>query len=61
MAGKGSNGPGETWVYRDKDPPPAYSGENPQSTFRGYLRDLELWQAATDVPEDKQGLKLVQV
>ena len=49
------------WIYRDKEPPPAYGGENPQSTFRGYLRDLELWQAGTDIPEDKQGLKLVQV
>ena len=49
------------WVYRDKDPPPGYSGENPQSTFKAYLRDLDLWQAATDVPAEKQGLRLVQV
>ena len=49
------------WVYRDRDPPPAYRGENPSATFRGYLRDLELWQAASDVPVEKQGLKLVQV
>ena len=60
--GAQAGGTGDTgWVYRDKDPPPAYSGESPQTTFKGYLRDLELWQAATDVPEEKQGLKLVQV
>ena len=29
--------------------------------WREPLRDLELWQAATDVPAEKQGLKLVQV
>ncbi|CAE7498867.1 TY1B-DR1 [Symbiodinium sp. CCMP2592] len=52
---------GTGWVYRDKDPPPAYSGNNPQGTFKQYLRDLELWQACTDVPKEKQGLKLVQV
>eukprot|EP00439_Symbiodinium_sp_Y106_P019731 s637_g2.t1 len=43
------------------DPPGGYDGVNPQSTFKPYLRDLELWQAASDVPEEKQGLKLVQV
>ena len=56
-----ANGSEPGWVYRDKDPPPGYSGENPQSTFKGYMRDLELWKAGTDVPAEKQGLKLVQV
>ena len=56
-----TNGAESGWVYRDKDPPPGYSGENPQSTFKGYMRDLELWKAGTDVPAEKQGLKLVQV
>ena len=60
MAGTASAGEGG-WTYRDKDPPPGYDGVNPQSTFKPYLRDLELWQAASDVPEEKQGLKLVQV
>ena len=48
-------------MYQDKDPPPGYSGENPQSTFKTYLKDLELWRAGTDVPAEKQGLKLAQV
>ena len=48
------------WVFRDRDPPPSYGGENPQSTFRPFLRDLELWQASTDIPAEKQGVKLVQ-
>ena len=47
-------------MFRDRDPPPSYSGENPQSTFRPFLRDLELWQASTDIPVEKQGVKLVQ-
>ena len=56
-----TNGAEPGWVYRDKDPPPGDSGENPQATFKGYMRDLELWKAGTDVPAKKQGLKLVQV
>ncbi|CAE7887444.1 GIP, partial [Symbiodinium necroappetens] len=60
MAGAQPPGDGG-WTYRDKEPPPGYDGTNPQSKFKAYLRDLELWQACTDVPEDKQGLKLVQV
>ena len=39
----------------------AYSGEQPQSTFRPFLRSLEIWKASTDLPEEKHGLKLVQV
>ncbi|CAE7642994.1 GIP, partial [Symbiodinium necroappetens] len=54
----GSPPPGEGgWTYRDKEPPPGYDGTDPQSKFKAYLRDLELWQACTDVPP----LKLVQV
>ncbi|CAE7806642.1 GIP, partial [Symbiodinium necroappetens] len=48
------------YVFRDRDPPPSYAGENPQSTFRPFLPDLELWQASTDIPVEKQGVKLVQ-
>ena len=59
MAGAPSSGEGG-WTYKDKEPPPGYDGTSPQSKFKVYLRDLELWQACTDVPEDKQGLKLVQ-
>ena len=56
-----TNGAEPGWVYQDKDPPPGYSREKSQSTFKSYMRDLELWKAGTDVPAEKQGLKLVQI
>ena len=35
---------------RDRDPPPAYDGCDPEQ-LKKYLRDLELWKWETDVPK----------
>lgn len=46
--------------YRDRDPPPSWNGEKPESTLKPYLRDLQLWEAISDLPLTKRGPKLVQ-
>ena len=53
--------PGGGYVYKDRDPPPAWGGERPESSLKPYLKDLQLWEAVTDVPANKRGPKLVQV
>ena len=47
-------------VVRDRDPPPSWNGEKPETTWKVFLRDLELWEAVTDLPKAKRGVKLVQ-
>ena len=46
---------------RDRDPPPGYDGQNPEVTFRLFEKNLRLWQFETDVPQRKQGAKLLRV
>ena len=48
------------YVYRDRDPPPPWNGERPEATLKQYLKDLQLWEAVTDLPLTKRGPKLVQ-
>ena len=45
--------------WRDKDPPPCFSGE--VEDFKEFLRDLAIWQHETDVPKKKHGAKLLRV
>ena len=45
---------------RDRNPPPSWNGERPETTWKVFLRDLELWEAVTDLPKAKRGVKLVQ-
>ena len=42
----------------DKDPPPTWNGENPESTWRPYQKALKLWFTRTDIPKHKQGYLL---
>lgn len=48
------------FVSRDRDPPPQFSGENPETTFRSFEKAVRLWQWETDIPERKQGAKLLR-
>ena len=45
---------------RDRDPPPAYDGENPEVTFRQYEKQVALWEFETEVPKPKRGIKLLR-
>ena len=47
--------------YRDKDPPPSYDGADPEKTFQAFEKSVKLWQFETDIPEVKQGAKLLKV
>ncbi|CAE7574436.1 C15C7.7 [Symbiodinium natans] len=57
--GQSSGDPGG-YVYRDRDPPPSWNGSTPEVSFKTWLRDLELWEATTDIPKEKRAIKLVQ-
>ncbi|CAE7422825.1 C15C7.7, partial [Symbiodinium pilosum] len=37
-----------------------WNGERPETSWKPLLRDLELWEAVTDLPKAKRGVKLVQ-
>ena len=45
---------------RDRDPPPAYDGENPEVTFRQYEKQLALWEFETEVPKAKRAVKMLR-
>ena len=48
------------FVGRDRDLPPHYSGEAPETFFRSFEKAVRLWQWETDIPEKKQGAKLLR-
>ena len=58
FASRGSEG--ATYVPRDRDPPPGYDGENPETSFKAYEKAVRLWQFETDVPTVKQRAKLLR-
>eukprot|EP00435_Cladocopium_sp_Y103_P050345 s671_g15.t1 len=47
-------------ALRDRDPPPAYDGENAEVTFRTFKKNVALWEYVTDIPKAKRGIKLLQ-
>ncbi|CAK9057083.1 unnamed protein product [Durusdinium trenchii] len=48
------------YIPRDRDPPPTYDGENPETTFRQFEKQAQLWLFETEVPETKRGVKLLR-
>ena len=48
-----------TIAHRDRDPPPAFDGKNPDE-LRRYLRDLKLWRWETDTPKVKHAVKMLR-
>ena len=45
---------------RDRDPPPGYDGENPETTYRNFEKQVALWEFETDIPKSKRGVKLIR-
>ena len=41
-AGRGDGGAGG--YAKDRDPPPAYSGEDPETSFRSFEKGVKLWE-----------------
>ena len=50
---EGDSGP----TFRDREPPPFYDREDPERTFKPWLRELELWAYDTEVPKAKHGTR----
>eukprot|EP00435_Cladocopium_sp_Y103_P049714 s859_g15.t1 len=46
-------------LQRERDPPPAFDGKNPDE-LRRYLRDLKLWRWETDTPKVKHAVKMLR-
>ena len=59
-AGVGGDG-GTGFGYRDREPPPAYDGVDPEVTFRIWEKNVRLWEFETDVPSNKRGVKLLRM
>ena len=51
---------GQAPGFRDREPPPQYDGEDPESTFTLWERNVRLWEFETDVPRLKRGVKLMR-
>ena len=47
-------------VFRDRDPPPSYDGESPETTFRQFEKAVRLWEFESDIPAKKRGAKLIR-
>lgn len=47
-------------VFRDRDPPPSYDGESPETTFRQFEKAVRLWEFESDIPAKKRGSKLIR-
>ena len=47
--------------FRDREPPPAYAGEDPETSFTVWEKNVRLWEFETDVPKAKRGVKLLKV
>lgn len=57
-AANGAAGAGDGPVWRDEDPPPVFDGD--VDRFKGFLKDLKIWQHETDVPTRKHGAKILR-
>ena len=55
-----SSSGGNQGAWKDREPPPAYDGKNPEKTFAKWLKELKLWEFETEVPKAKWGAKLLR-
>jgi len=60
-AATGGGDGGAGYGYRDREPPPAYDGIDPEMTFRVWEKNVRLWEFETDVPSNKRGVKLLRM
>ena len=51
---------GNEGSYKDREPPPSYDGESPETMFKSFQKQVGLWQFEMDVPRHKQGVKLLR-
>ena len=58
MAGAGPSGSEQG--PRDRDPPPSWDGSKPEASLRRYLKELDLWEAVTEIPKAKRAVKIYQ-
>eukprot|EP00435_Cladocopium_sp_Y103_P041502 s1054_g11.t1 len=54
------SGGAEGGFFRDREPPPSYDGENPETTFVTFEKNVRLWEFETDTPAAKRGVKLLR-
>jgi len=47
--------------WKDTEPPPAYSGENPTETYQKWRRLYRMWMSTTDTPAKKQARRTLSV
>ena len=57
----GGQAEGAGFGFRDREPPPSYDGEEPETSFALWERNVRLWEYETDVPRGKRGVKLLRV
>lgn len=58
-AGSGEGATGG--FFRDRDPPPPYNGEGPETSFALWERNVKLREFETDIPRNKRGVTLLRV
>ena len=51
----GGQAEGAGFGFRDREPPPSYDGEEPETSFALWERNVRLWEYETDVPRGKRG------
>lgn len=63
QGGQGGKG-GEDWAGsggpKDRDPPPAWDGLDPEGTFKAFCKDMRLWEGSTDIEPSRRGAKLLR-
>ncbi|CAE7573255.1 RE1 [Symbiodinium sp. CCMP2592] len=53
-----SSAPSHGTSWRDRDPPPAFDGRNPDRAYPKWKKELDLWKFETEVPKEKWGVKV---
>ena len=60
VGGGTAGGEGGSFGFRDREPAPGYSGEDPETTFATWEKNVRLWEYETDIPRGKRGVKLLR-
>eukprot|EP00434_Breviolum_minutum_P024807 symbB.v1.2.021909.t1/scaffold1920.1/size100294/3 len=60
VGGGTTGGEGGSFGFRDREPAPGYSGEDPETTFATWEKNVRLWEYETDIPRGKRGVKLLR-
>ena len=60
VGGAGQGSGGSSFGFRDREPAPTYNGEDPETTFSAWEKNVKLWEYETDIPREKRGVKLLR-